>query len=220
MPYTTYPTGQDMTRFFETLPVTVSDDLDADALIADAVAEWETRTGWYPYLSTGQAQTRLFDPPREGRVLSLEGGLLSLSSLAIGVIPDQTGSYQDGVGTAGTVLVNNLNFYLAPRNAAVRGQAFTEVEFLSRVRGVPQSVGVTGVWGRVPEVPDDVWRVILGYGAFLAVPEMGLSATNGLVKVDDVTFTTSTGVSPIQALAAQWEKRFLKLASLKKRVVA
>ncbi len=216
---TAYPDGVSLQKFLGNLGLDLPPDLDLDVKVEDASAEWESRTGWGPYLSTGQVTTRLFDPPRQGRSLYLQGGLLSLTSLAVGVVPGPDGSYADSGASAGTLLTPNLNFYLRPQNAAVRGLAVTEVEFLSRLGGVPQSVAVAGVWGRSLLVPGDVWQAVLQKAALDCLPELGISLTGGLVKIEDVQYLTGSGGSPLLNAAGQWEPKFEKLVGRKKRIV-
>ena len=234
--YTTYPTDADLEAFLSNLSLPVPPGLDLEAKIAAAIADWETATGWRPYLAARDADgnplatTRLFDPPgssgagrsspgRGARCLYLRAGLLSLTSLAVGVVPDPTGNYTDGIGTAGTLLTQNLNFYLRPQDAGYRGEGFTEVEFLSPIRGVPQSVAVTGVWGRTLTLPGDVREAILQMAAMQCVPEMQMALSNGLVKIDDVQFVTGDS-SPLFVIAEQWKASSRSLIQRKKRMVA
>lgn len=219
MTHAAYPAEDDLAALIESAGLTVPPLLDLQSKLDGAVAEWEARTGWQPYLSTGESERRLFDPPAAGRSLYLQGGLLSLTSLAVGVVPDPTGAYG---AVSGSVLVNNLNFYLRPQNAIARGLAITEVEFLSRVRGVPQSVAITGVWGRVLAVPGDVWQTLLKMAALSCAPELALSISRGLAEVregDEMRRFASSGVSPLSAERDRWEKEIKKMVSDKKRVV-
>ena len=234
MPHAAYPAAADLTAFLAGTGLDVPDSLDLQDKCDEAAAEWESRVGWFPYLATDTTEapsTRLFDPPgpaaasgrpsgvRGGKILCLEGGLLSLTSLSVGVVPDGSGDYDGAPGTQGSLLTNNLNFFLRPQNAAARGLAWTEVEFLCPIRGVPQSVAVAGVWGRVTEIGDDVWNAVRQYAAFLAVPELQIAISSGLVKIDDAQYASGADM-PLPTLAALWEKKFLTAARRKKRIVA
>ena len=228
MPKNAYPMDSDLMAFLAGTGLSVPPSLDLQGKCDAAAAEWEQRTGWLPYLAEADASgqpvvsTRLFDPPcsagrgpgsRSGRSLFLGAGLLSLASLAVGVVPDAGGNYAPGAfgnyapgafgnyapgasGTglsSGTTLVPNLNFYLRPQNAAARGLPVTEIEFLAPARGLPQSVAVTGVWGRTLALEDDVWQAVLQKAALECLPELGISVTGGLVKIQDVQYLTGSG---------------------------
>lgn len=221
MPYPTYPLADDLQAFLGTPGLDIPPTLDLASKVESAIDEWEERTGWGPYLSTGQPEMRLFDPPCHSKSLYLQSGLLSLTSLKVGVVPRADGSYAPG---SGTLLINNRNFYAHPKNAAVRGLVATEIEFLSPVRGVPQSIAITGVWGRVLQVPGDVWQAVLQKAAALCAPELAVGISGGVYERREgdemVRFGGSADGGPLAQQIALWESNFDRLAGRKKRLVA
>src|SRR5579872_4286099 len=120
MPKTAYPTDSDVAALAAT--VALPGGYSFAGMAAAAVAEWERRTGYLPFLGSGSAQSRSFDPPGPnrrtlsgfsllggGRLLDLESGLYGLTSVSIGVGPD----------SPGTELVNGTDFWPEPLNAAL-----------------------------------------------------------------------------------------------------
>ena len=237
MPKNAYPMDSDLMAFLTGAGLSLPPALDLQGKCDAAAAEWEQRTGWLPYLAEADASgqpvvsTRLFDPPcsagrspgsRSGRSLFLGTGLLSLASLSVGVVPDATGSYSTGMASAGTLLVPNLNFYLRPQNAAARGLPVTEIEFLAPARGLPQSVAVTGIWGKVLELEDNVWQAILQRAASLAAPELSLSISGGFFerKIGDSMkrFGGSDDSGPLAQQITLWDANFNSAVKNKKRI--
>ena len=226
MPKTAYPTFADVRVFLDTLGVPVPDALAGELgeFAADAAAEWESQTGWLPYLAAHDAadatvpSTRLFDPPgpragqgfasgyRGGRLLDLGAGLLSLT----------------GLNVSGTAYSPGLDFWLRPNNAPAQGEPYTEVEFLSPAFGLPQSIAVTGIWGRTLSLEDDVWSRIREYAAALCAPALQGGLSGGVVQVKtqttQTTFATGGGEMPLMTFAAGWEAKFARTARRKKRV--
>lgn len=222
--YDTYPQASDVQKLLAATGLPVPATLDYDGAAQAAASEWERRVGWWPFLSTGAIETRFFDPPgagpsagrttsyRGGRILDLGSGLLELpyNGVAIGVIQPLGNPIEPG--TIGTVLTLNLQYFLRPDNAQARKLAWTRIEFLTPIRGLPQSIAVSGVWGRHRKVPAEVWRAILEKAASLLAPEIELSLNRGRVRVKnehvDYTFASAGAVSPLAPQVAQWEKNF------------
>lgn len=210
MPRPAYPEAEDLAALLAATPLDIPDTLDFDSKVAEARDDWEARTDWLPYLADADDSERTFDPPGWGgsRTLPLGGGLVSLTSLTVD----------------GTALVSGTDFRLRPANAPAQGRPYTSAEFLCGGwggshwggYGPPGSVVIVGRWGRVAALEDNVWGAILGYAASLCVPELALTVSNGLAKIDDATFAGG-GVTPLSAEGAQWAARFSRLAELKKR---
>jgi len=114
-------------------------DLAPETLQA-AIEQLEAQTGWRPYKA--ETQTRRFNPPGSppragilsggGTLLELRGGLLSASSVTI----------------EGTVKTQGTDYWLEGQ----MGDTFTLMRFSFPIFGRPQSLVITGSWGR-EEVP-------------------------------------------------------------------
>ena len=233
--YAEYPSGSDVQDFLTAAGISLtafdSDDFSLNA--AAAAAEFERQTGWYPFLASQNASTRYFDPPRTGgtagrwaasrggRVLELNAGLLNISDtgLSIGVYPSTlaesgiNNGITASVGSAGVVLTRDIQYYLKPDNANLQVLPWTVVEFLGPITGLPKSIAITGVWGRVSAVPADAWRAICGYAASLMTPQAGLTVTGGIqaLKEGDTDTKYSSGTFSIFSAERQaWEKTFFK----------
>lgn len=196
MPHDAYPTDADLTEALQGLGTdpallqTMASRISG--AIAAAVEQWETSVAWHPYLADAEDSTRYFDPPTRpsggGRVpgtktLYLKGGLISLTSLTV----------------SGTAFARDLDFYTRPDNAAVRGQAITEIDFLAPLYGLPRTIAVTGRWGRVTQIPDDVWIAILDYAKSQVLPEIWRQGAEiDKIKIGPIELTpggTTTGAA-------------------------
>lgn len=120
---------------------------------------------WFPFVSEGTTQTRQFDPP-SGRLLDLQGGLLSLTSVTV----------------SGMTLTPNVDVFLSPQNAGYAGLPYSGLEFYRNPCGRKRSISVTGVWGRVTSLPDDVREGLLAKAATLLAPQLHAYISRGLSK--------------------------------------
>jgi hypothetical protein len=219
--YTQYPQSADIQAIYAATGLVIGSTPDYASAALAAAIEWESRVGWYPYLAAGSPSLRHFDPPSSGpkagrlssveggKELDLDGGLVSIPTINIGVIP----------GFSGTALVVDLQFYMQPNNALANGLAYTYVNFLTAVRGVPKSIGITGLWGRVTTVPADVWRVIQQRAASLVAPEIQTQISRG--RVEAKTADMDYRFDPAGALAMdvkKWDSEFNRMVGIKKRV--
>ncbi|BDI29405.1 hypothetical protein CCAX7_14560 [Capsulimonas corticalis] len=201
--YDAYPTGFDLVELYASAGVELSPKFNAGQKIDSAIREWEKKTRWFPFLA-GASSTRVFDPPGPrqhqaalggirggGRVLDLRGGLISLDSLIMN----------------GQNYTQGIQFWMRPDNADLQGEPFQEIEFFTPIMGPPQCIHVMGRWGYCAQVPEDAWQAILQKAAYESKPEVEFSITNGVAKVDDVTYASGS-VSPLSAQAEQWKLKF------------
>ncbi len=165
--------------------------LFTEAYLDAAIEEWEHTTGWHPFLKDSQDVMRLFDPPGApnrhaatfgafawrggGRILELDGGLLTVTSLVVGYSSQ----------TAGTALTANQQYWLLPRNAAAIAHPYQRVEFASPQWGQSGSIAITGKWGYCAEdaIPGSVRLAILCYAAFLAIAEHAGMQSGGMQSI-------------------------------------
>jgi hypothetical protein len=230
--YTQYPMGFDVQELLSTTGLTLATNLDFDGVAAAAAADWDTATQWFPYLAAGEPATRWYDPPgagpeagrttsyRGGRILSLETGIVSMAydGLSIGALKPIDGTPQQG--GAGTVLTMNLHYFLRPQNAVAKGLAYTEIEFLTPIRGLPQSIAVTATFGRVTVMPANVWKAIQRYAAAKLAPELGLTISGGVATFKEGDEETKFNPDTLGATMLTWEADFKALAKTKKRISA
>jgi hypothetical protein len=138
-------------RFWPTDPIEQRQaEMQAEMNIQGAIAEFNRRTGWHPFVnSSGAPQTRTFTATDSNGVLELGAGLLSLTSVSMG----------------GQSYVQDIQFWLEPANASYEGEPFTSVLFNGRygtsMYATPNRISITGVWGRYREWPADAWNEIL-----------------------------------------------------------
>lgn len=230
--YDKYPCGQDVQNILINTGITLTTGLDYDEAAKAAIAEFENRTGWYPFLA-GPPSTRFFDPPRMGpsagrteadrggKELILGVGLLDLpdDGVRIGVVPNTAEEIgiAEGItstlGSAGTVLTRDIQYYLLPHNADQMGLPWTKIYFMTPVRGVRKSIQITnGVWGYTRKLPANVWRAIAQKGAAILAPEISLSISQGLASIKTesfgVQFSGGAQAQPLLAQAKAWNVAF------------
>ena len=160
-----YPVRADLAAYLQEqgmAPSPAPSDATLDRRLAAAVQGWERDSGWRPFLSTGVPETRAFHASYNGLV-DLGGGLLSLASVAL--------------GTTAFALGTDL------RAEAFGGDVATALTLL---RGGAGPLAVTGVWGRVAEVPPDVFEAVLARAALSFVPTL-LASVGGTGAVKKET---------------------------------
>jgi len=157
MPYATYPTAEHIEAFLKSNS-TWPTDADKQAMaqyiagiVADAcAAEWERIVGWKPFLSTGESETRRFYEIDSRGVLQL-GAAQSIATVQI--------------GTA-TPLIADESYWLEPDNATTAGYISGLVlgdgwGYYGATISRRSPIAITGVFGRVTEVPGDVFLALL-----------------------------------------------------------
>lgn len=178
------------------------------AHLASAVQSFAVRTGRrYP----AAAGTRSYDPPVGARgILPLGQDLASDGGGAITVT------------ARGTLLQSGRDYFLGPDNADSDGRPWAWVE-IPNTFGIPQvalvrkSIAITGLWGGSALVPDDVWEAERQYAAALCVPEVSLTISSGLYKIEDVQYGGSDQV-PLSAQANMWKAHFESVVQSRLRV--
>lgn len=214
MPYDAMPTEQDLCDFLTDTGLEFP-QTNLGIHMNAAIELWNTKTGWVPYLA--ETQTRYYDPPGPhvsrnvvavyrggGYILELDSGLISITSLSISTSTDY---------------VENVDFTLRPSNALLSGEAYTEIEFKWSMTGMPNSIQIIGLFGRVTTVPDDVWEAILGMAACKFIAKMGPRISGGLTSIADEKGTVSFARGVLMDERKQWKSEFDTLARLKKRVL-
>lgn len=188
-----FPTGAELTTHLQNMgvldnPVPSPNPLyNAASLAGRAQRAWERATRYQPFLAV--LDTRYYDPPGPvtarlrpggygggGRVLRLDTGIASESSLVVTIGVDENGN-------GGTVLTKNLQYTLNPLNAINEGEPYKYIEFASPVIGKYKSIKVTGILGFMVTLDDEVYNVVMNLAAGLALPQFGASLTGGAVKV-------------------------------------
>lgn len=147
-----------------------------DIMIAAAVGWWERETGYLPFKAA--TQTRTYDPPGSvsgayaatkggGKVLRLDCGIVSLTSLSISTV---------------TKTINS-DFWLKPANANDAGKPYEWIEFLGPVYGLPDAISIVGSWGYASTIPELAWQSVLDLAAgAYAVPELAQALAGGALS--------------------------------------
>lgn len=156
--YTGYPNEEDVTALLEGSGFTVPSGLDVLPYVYAAIDEFESETGYRPFLA-GASATYLFDPPGPnfrtnerggGRRLLLNQAFATISAVRVGVTSD----------SAGTLLTENTDYYLRPANHAANKIPITEITFVAAQWGPPGSITVVGTPGYFTTIRAEVWNAI------------------------------------------------------------
>lgn len=160
--------------------------LDLAGAMRSAVAEWERRTGWTPFLAA--AEDTEDDIPDCG----LRRGLVAVTSV-------QRLTHDSlGAEVLGTPLVANVGYRLF-RAYPRLPLAWT----IFRV-GTDYTYRITGRWGVVTELPDDVWSALICGGLLQVTEALGTRISGGLQAMGDVR----VGADPLERQAARWQAKF------------
>ena len=190
MSRTAYPTEQDLLNKLISSGV-LDDSCDTDApdydyqlYIKSAIIEFERRTGYIPFLAETADSTAYFDPPGAdrfktnyagygwrggGRILEIESGYTSVTSVTIGYSPT----------TVGTILTPNVQYFLRNANAALIGNPKTTIEFSWPQWGGGESIVIIGKRGFSTTVPEDAFQAIVNIGS-IELLQMILTQRTGL----------------------------------------
>ncbi len=224
MPHDAYPTGADLSAYLVSiglLSTAQAASLDLDARMNAAVAQWERRTGFIPFLA-GAATTRYFDPPgpnrRTGRIGLTRGGEARLDLM--GGLVGEPSSVITGysIHSTGSTLTAQDQYCLLPRDNPARSLPYLEIEFISSQWGGPGSIAILGQWGYSTTVPDDVWQALLEYGAWLAVPDVTGLRTRGILEWEDIA-RVRYGDDPLAHFRKQWRAALDEILSSYQRIV-
>ncbi len=226
-----YPTAADLQIFLVgsgllSNPPTAAQQagIDLDSAIYTAIAEWERRTKWMPFLSATQTRTYTPEGPYTGPLATFAGlGSLSLLSrggsnflFLKGGILGVTSVTMNKTGTdPGTVLTANSDYWLRPNNAPFSRRPFTHIEFGANQWGAPQSIEVIGIFGFCPSVAvtgyanlgmeEEVWRTILKMAAADLASNLAVLKTGGVTEFRQENVTRKyAGVHAYSGIAQMW----------------
>ncbi len=173
--HSSFPSDSEVQTFVVASGVTAPSGFSFTGYGALAQTEFQNRTGLIPFLKDASDVSRSYDPPGPRskletyyylggeKVLELDAGLLSCTSVALGVTPDTPD---------GQTMDLQRQLRLMPANAPVKGRPYTWIEFFFPVYGAPSSVVVTGKWGYSATVPEDVWQGCLRLAASMAAKDV------------------------------------------------
>ena len=178
--YPTYPDATALRNFLLTNELVNEEYIgDFDGPITASIRNWETRTGYTPFLSDGLDKTLRFNPPGPEHSprhsynglggYSIRGGGRRLD-LDGGIIREPTVLTVDG-----REMVRDDDYELLPENSDVKGQPFTIVRFTRPVFCRPRGIAVTAPWGYATTLPSNAHQAIVQGAAaifFYAIPNL------------------------------------------------
>lgn len=180
MAKTAWPVRNDLIDFLQSAgilpdPVTgAAAKIDYATACTDALQQFESDTGYRPFMAASADSTRKFTP-KGGRYLDLQGGLPAApTSVTIGV---------DTV-SAGTVQTINEDFYMEEANAPAEGRPYTSIRFATNQTGAIDSIRIPGKWGFCANgaIPEHAWNAVLRQAALIVFPQVRAKVSQGLVE--------------------------------------
>jgi hypothetical protein len=125
----------------------------------------------------------------------------------------------------GTTLTANTQYWLQPRNSTAQGVGYTKIQLRTHWAFIgfhqPGMISVTGVWGRVDEVPGDVWAACLQMAGLITLTQVengqniASISQDGFSKALDVVGTIQQ-----KDLASIWGKNFPSVIAAHQRVIS
>lgn len=181
------------------------------AQLAAAISSFAARTGRRFPAAFG---TRVYDPPTNHRGrLSLRGDLAS---------DGPAGSIV--VTASGLPQLAGRDYFLGPDNADGDGRPWTWIELPALSHSywpgqTRRSVQISGLWGYSSQVPDDVWEAERQGAALLCAAEVSVTVSNGVYKIDDVSYSGAGQAIPLATEASLWKATFERVVAANARVI-
>lgn len=172
MPKSAWPTGSQLSAAVAGVGGAVPAGYTAADLIAAAIAEWERKTGWTPFLAN-VGTTTLEHDPSGWYTLRLRAPFFTVTSVTV-----------DGVTKA-----SGTDFWPMPYNSQTVMTPIVGLRFREPLVGDPMTISVTGRLGYDDDIHEDAWMAVLNR-AVAMVLEIDAGTTGqateieqGLVKV-------------------------------------
>ena len=207
-----WPTQAEVLTYLAGANFTVSPALVTAGRIASAVGMIEQATGWIPFLRDSNDTTRPFNPPGfggkryatprgGGRMLRLDKGLVTLTSLSV----------------SGVAQVLGTDFFLK----AFRSDGPYElVEFAGPVHGNIQCISIVGKWGFSATIPDLVWEACMLFTGSLVATALRESVIAGGSKFEEGDESVSYDSATLLKLGKGFSESAKELISPFVRVTA
>lgn len=197
-------------------PTTVQQFIDEGGYIGRAISEWERATRFIPFMGDTDDQTVWYNP-RDlqqpiGHFPFLDtaanggpGGVLSVTSLYVGVTSTSTG----------TALTQDYHYAMRPRNAALKNMPYTYIEFirppyvgLGALGSVVDSIKLVckrGYWTKVDEA---AYQAILSGAAALAVSVLSRPVSPGILEITDDDVKIKYDPDAFGKMQERYQKQF------------
>lgn len=204
-----WPSDEELGQFLVGAKVCKTVPSSVDGAIEATVQRLEEVSGWSPFLSDGEAVTKLMTPPDDG-YLWLPCGFLSVASVYTGVSSTSTG----------TLLVADQDYQLLPDNALDVRAPYDRIKSSSFAGGAVRSVSVTGITGRMsesdPRFKDVAFWVLRGAAASVYFEATGQPGTVKRLRQGPVDIEYSDSQDSI---ATAWDAGFESMACRYRRIV-
>lgn len=231
MPETSWPTANDLSSFllYESglnLKIKNERDMRFGEEIDAAIERFKRASGFYPFLA--EQSVRMYSPPGPNalgmtanpfgmgyglpyvggsRTLALDAGIVTLTSLNIGV----------SAGGGGHVLAAGTDFYLRPSNAPAMGLPYTSIEFRGPLSGLPSSIRIDALWGFATTINAMYRRAILADAAAAYAPQLAISKSGFLTSWSESGVTETFDKNPFAPHIATWQGQMTRaLAGLRR----
>lgn len=178
---------------------------------ADAIAQFESQTGWNPWLPTG-TESQYLDPPK----LWQQDNLYLRFPVTSGAM---VYAYWSESTSTGTLLTENTDYEWVTHQFPGGNEGIYGIRFLRSPGTAKRSIKITGTRGTSCEIPDDLYQAILD-GAFgMAIPVFR-GAADGPVSEEktgpvSVKYGIEAGRSKEDVLKASFQKAIARYTPLR-----
>lgn len=168
--------------------------------LGSAIAQFESLTGWTPFLSSGHVATEYFTPPR---YWAQENLFLPIPFFCI----DSVTSYADA-GRTGTVLTAGTDYNLITWRFPNGQEAINSIEFLRTPGTAPKSIKIVGQPGAVTDIPADVNEAVKHKALSIAAPGLRGTSEGPVTEVKQGQVSYKVGAEAGRSRAEVWDREF------------
>lgn len=151
-----------------TTPTALQGFLDLQGALDAGIEQWNERTHYWPFLSTGVTTEQRIFQPTGSDLIDLNGGLLTFTSLYTGKVYESTNTL-----STGNAQLQYQNFLLKPTDAPqkVKPWTYLQIGFGFREVGL---IGITAEWGFCTNanLPESARRAVMALGAIELLPQI------------------------------------------------
>ncbi len=196
------PSAEELGQFLKVGGVCVDSISSLSGFIENAIACFEKRTGWRPFLASNSLEKRCFKVPK----VSSFGHFSSLSLLELdgGLVVCQSIGWRRRF-TPDVSFLKATDFILMPLDAPKRGRPYEWIEFSKQSIAGADFIEIEGRWGYGDGFPDDVWHCILKLAAISVLMMHSHSFRGGLRSWSEEGVKEEYDDDPFGSLVNQWK---------------
>ena len=195
------PSAEELGKFLKVAGVCIDSISSLSGFIKNAIACFEKRTGWRPFLASNSFEKRCFKAPKclsfghfsSIPLLEFDGGLAVFRSIC------------SRGRLSSEYLLSESDFLLMPLDAPKRGRPYEWIEFSKQSISGADFIEIDGRWGYSESFPDDVWHCILKLAAISVVIMDGHAFSGGVKSWSEEGVKEEYSDAPFGSLIKLWK---------------